>query len=64
LAGVIDALGRIGNEDTRQKIEPFRDSLQEGVAAAAERAIDQLESRLSQGGETKQSRPRSVSKPD
>jgi HEAT repeat protein len=64
LAGIIDALGKCGNSETRQRIEPFRDSLQEGVAAAAERAIDQIEARASQGDVTKPSRPRTVSKPE
>jgi HEAT repeat protein len=64
LAGILDALGKSGNSETRQKIEPFRDSLQEGVAAAAERAIDQIDARASQADATKPGRPRIVSKPD
>jgi HEAT repeat protein len=64
LAGILEALGRSGNSETRQKIEAFRDSLQEGVAAAAERAIDQIDARVSQPEATKAGRPRSVNKPD
>jgi HEAT repeat protein len=62
LAGILEALGKTGNSETKQKIEPFRDSLQEGVAAAAEQAIDQIEARASQGDVTKPGRPRTVNK--
>jgi HEAT repeat protein len=64
LAGILEALGKSGNSETRQKIEPFRDSIQEGVAAAAERALDQIDARTSQTGESRPGRPRTVSKPD
>ena len=64
LAGILEALGRSGNSETKQKIEPFRDSLQEGVAAAAERAIDEIDARASQADTPKPGRARSVSKPN
>jgi len=62
-AGIIEVLGRSGNAETRQKLEPYRDSLQPGVAAAAEKAIDEIDARATQAGPTKPSRPRTVNNP-
>ena len=63
-AGLLKALGKIGNAETLQIIEPYRESLQAYVAEAAETAHDEIEKRL---GEPESSptrvRPRSVQKP-
>jgi HEAT repeat protein len=58
--GVIEVLARSGNADTRSKLEPFRDSVAPGVAAAAEKAIDEIDARGSQSGPAKPTRPRVV----
>jgi HEAT repeat protein len=64
LVGLLEALGQIGNAETRPLIEQFRDSFTPGVAAAAEKAIQDLDARMGQPEGTKPTRPRSVSKPD
>ena len=62
--GLLEALAQIGNADSRQQIEPFRDSLAPGVATAAEKALQDLDARLGQPTATKPTRPRNVTKPD
>jgi len=62
--GLLEALAQIGNVDSRQQIEPLRDSLAPGVAAAAEKALEDLDARLGQPTTTQPTRPRNVSKPD
>ncbi|MFN2531340.1 MAG: HEAT repeat domain-containing protein [Pyrinomonadaceae bacterium] len=63
-AGLIKALSRIGDSHTLDIIKPYRESLQAGVASAAENATDEIEKRLGQEpAPTTRSRPRSVSKP-
>jgi HEAT repeat protein len=63
-AGLLKALARIGNAETLDLIQPFRDSLQPYVAEAAEIACDEIGKRLGQP-ETPPSRvrPRIVDKP-
>jgi len=58
--GIIEVLARSGNDHAREKIEPFRDSVQPGVAAAAEKAIDEIDARGTQAGPPKPTRPRVV----
>ena len=63
-AGILKALGKIGNSDTLQIIEPYRESLQAYVAEAAEIAHDEIEKRLGQPESSPtRIRPRSVEKP-
>jgi HEAT repeat protein len=63
-AGILKALARLGNADTLQLIEPYRESLQPYVAAAAESAHDEIEKRLGQPeGPPTRARPRTVEKP-
>lgn len=61
-AGVLQALGRSGNAESVPLIEPYRESVSPGVAAAAESAIDAIHERLAQGETMAPSRPRTVSK--
>lgn len=63
-AGLLKALGHIGNAQTLDLVKPFRESHQPYVAEAAEIAHDEIEKRLSEptSGETRV-RPRSVEKP-
>jgi len=63
-AGLLKALGHIGNAQTLDLIKPFRESHQPYVAAAAELAHDEIEKRLGEpaAGETRV-RPRTVEKP-
>ena len=63
-AGVLQALAKIGNAESLERIQPFRDSFAPGVASAAETAIDSIEQRLAQGETVLPSRPRTVSKSD
>jgi HEAT repeat protein len=63
-AGILKALGKIGNSETLQIIEPYRESLQAYVAEAAETAHDEIEKRLGQPeSNSTRVRPRSVEKP-
>ena len=62
-AGILKALGKIGDADTLQVIEPYRESLQAHVAEAAESAHDELEKRLGQSESPTRVRPRTVAKP-
>jgi HEAT repeat protein len=59
--GLIEALALLGNEESLELIKPFRDSLDAGVAAAAEAACDQIEQRLAQAESVTPARPRTVS---
>lgn len=63
-AGLLKALGRIGDAQTLDLIKPFRESHQPYVAEAAELAHDEIEKRLGEpaAGETRV-RPRTVDKP-
>ena len=63
-AGLLNALGRIGDAQTLDLIKPFRESHQPYVAEAAEIAHDEIEKRLGEPatGETRV-RPRTVEKP-
>ena len=63
-AGLLKALGRIGDAQTLNLIKPFRESPQPYVAEAAEIAHDEIEKRLGEpaSGETRV-RPRTVEKP-
>lgn len=61
-AGVIEALGKIGDADSLELIRPLRDSFAAGVAGAAEAAVDAIEQRLAQTETVRPSRPRTVSK--
>lgn len=63
-AGLLKALGRIGDAQTLDLIKPFRESHQPYVAEAAETAHDEIEKRLGEpaSGETRV-RPRTVEKP-
>jgi HEAT repeat protein len=59
--GIIEVLARSGNAETRGKLEPLRDSFAPGVAAAAEKAVEEIDARMTQAGPGKPSRPRVVS---
>lgn len=63
-AGLLKALGHIGDAKTLDLVKPFRDSHQPYVAEAAEIAHDEIEKRLAEpsASETR-SRPRTVEKP-
>ena len=62
-AGLLKALARIGDAQTLELIEPFRESHQPYVAEAAEIAHDEIEKRLGEPTPTTRTRPRSVDKP-
>lgn len=62
-AGLLKALGRIGDAGSLDLIKPFRESLQRDVAEAAETAHDEIERRLGQDVTPTPTRPRSISKP-
>jgi HEAT repeat protein len=64
-AGLLHALGRIGNAETVELIEPYLESLQPYVAEAAEIATDEINKRLGQAeAQPTRTRPRSTAKPD
>ena len=60
-AGLIQALAVIGDQESLALVTPFRDSFLPGVAAAAEDAIEKIETRLAQTEPAKPTRPRTVS---
>ena len=63
-AGLLKALGRIGDAQTLDLIKPFRESHQPYVAEAAEIAHDEIEKRLGEpAATTTRARPRTVEKP-
>lgn len=64
-AGLLKALGHIGDTQTLDLIKPYRESHQPYVAEAAELAHDEIEKRLGEpaSGETRV-RPRTVEKPE
>jgi len=61
IVGLLEALTELADAETMEKIKPFRDSFSPGVAAAAEVAIERIETRLAQAETTTPSRPRTVS---
>lgn len=63
-AGLLRALGRMGNTETLEVIKPYLDSLQPHVAEAAENATDEITKRLGETGTGPVgTRPRSTGKP-
>ncbi|PWT90369.1 MAG: hypothetical protein C5B55_09860 [Blastocatellia bacterium] len=63
-AGLLKALGKIGDAQTLDVIKPYRDSVQPFVAEAAETASDEIEKRLGEQSSTPtNSRPRTAEKP-
>jgi HEAT repeat protein len=64
LVGLVEALGRLGDAETIDQLQKYRDSFTPGVAAAAERAIDDIATRLTQAVPNIRSRPRTVIKPE
>ena len=62
-AGLLKALGRIGDAQTLDLIKPFRESHQAYVAEAAEVAHDEIEKRLGEPAADVRARPRTVEKP-
>jgi HEAT repeat protein len=64
-AGLLRALGRIGNAETVEQIKPFLESLQPYVAEAAEIATDEINKRLGEDAvQSTRTRPRVTAKPD
>ncbi len=63
-AGLLEALGYLGDGESLEVIKPFRESFAPGVAEAAESAFDRIEARLAQVEPAKPSRPRTVGNPD
>ena len=62
-AGLLKALGRIGDAQTLDVVKPFRESHQPYVAEAAEVAHDEIEKRLAEPAADVRARPRTVEKP-
>ena len=60
-AGLLEALGHLGDNDSLEVIKPYRESFAPGVSEAAESAFDRIEGRLAQDEPAKPSRPRTVS---
>ena len=60
-AGLLEALGYLGDGESLEVIKPYRESFAPGVAEAAESAFDRIETRLAQAEPAKPSRPRTVS---
>ncbi|HSE20439.1 MAG TPA: hypothetical protein VLB68_02245 [Pyrinomonadaceae bacterium] len=61
-AGLLKALAKSGNAETLEVVKPFRESVQEYVAEAAEQAYDEIEKRLGSDTQSTRSRPRTVDK--
>jgi HEAT repeat protein len=64
-AGLLHALGRVGNAETVELIKPYLESLQPYVAEAAEIATDQITKRLGEvDTQPTQTRSRTATKPN
>jgi HEAT repeat protein len=61
-AGLLKALAKTGNAESLEVVKPFRESVQEYVAEAAEQAYDEIEKRLGSDTQSTRSRPRTVDK--
>lgn len=61
-AGLLKALAKIGNAETLEVVKPYRESVQQYVAEAAELAYDEIEKRLGADSQSTRSRPRTVDK--
>src|SRR5215510_1834651 len=57
-AGLLKALGQIGDAQTLELMKPYRESTQPYVAEAAETACDQIEKRLGEAATPTPGRPR------
>jgi len=64
LAGLLEVLGRTGDKDTLQQIQPFQDHFEPKVAEAAKHATVLIEERLGESQPVTKTRPRTTSKPD
>lgn len=62
--GLIEILERVGDAQALEHVEKYQDSLAPGVAAAAEKAIDAINSRTTGVVPGAPSRPRTVVKPE
>ena len=60
VVGLIEALTAIGDNESLEMIKPLRASVELGVAAAAEVAVEELEKRLASVEPAGNSRPRTV----
>lgn len=60
--GMLEVLGKLGDSETLELIQPFRDSFAPGVAEAAELATEKIEARLGETAPAKPTRPRTVVK--
>ena len=60
VAGVIEALGQLGDSQSLEVINPYRESFLPGVSSAAEAATDLIEKRLAAAEPAQPSRPRTV----
>ncbi len=60
VAGVIEALGQLGDSQSLEVINPYRESFAPGVSSAAEAATDLIEKRLAAVEPAQPSRPRTV----
>ena len=58
--GLLEALAELGDQESLALVTPYRDSFAPGVAAAAENAIEKIETRVAQSEPGKPSRPRTV----
>jgi HEAT repeat protein len=64
-AGILHALGRIGNAETVELIKPYLESLQPYVAEAAEIATDEINKRIGEAEtQSTSTRPRTATKPN
>ncbi|HXD30155.1 MAG TPA: hypothetical protein VN643_03505 [Pyrinomonadaceae bacterium] len=61
--GIIEVLGRIGDNDALQEIKPFEDSYEPKIVEAAKLAANQIQQRLSEAGTPAKTRPRTTGKP-
>jgi HEAT repeat protein len=64
LVGLLEVLGRTGDKDTLQQIQPFQDHFEPKVADAAKEATVLIQERLAESQPVTKTRPRTTSKPD
>ena len=64
LAGIMEALGQIGDNDSLQQIQPYLNHFDPKVAEAAKEATEKIQKRVGETTTPGRTRPRTTGKPD
>ena len=61
--GIIEVIGRIGDNEALQEIKPFEESFDPKIAEAARMSSNQIQQRLGEAAPTTKTRPRTTANP-